>query len=551
MNLTWHIVKKDLRALRWPLLVWVALIAAKLSIGIVILTIDGAGDGKLFETLDALSKLLAGLECFGVVLVAALVQEDMLVGTTAFWRTRPISGGRLLAAKLLGLFVIFGVLPVLVTLPWWIGCHLPPAEIAGAAAETVVLHLLVVLLGLLWAVITDGLGRFLLWLLAFVVSIPLLAAIIGSFLNRRNAVISADVATTRFVVVAGLLLLGIIVIVTHQFLTRRIWRSVSMIGAMIALLLLVALGWPWSWQIDSLWHNFLERQAENAWPVGAEPAGLSYSLGQAELVHRPSARVARFAQLQVKYRVDGLPANQGLMPGPGSYTLRWTDGTKHEGWSGLGTSGRDWYDRVSLKKLGLPLAESPFEAKAFQGFPEEMAARVEKEPTAYTLLARFALVEVEAATNVPLAPGSRLVLGALGERIGSVEKDGEEVLVTFVRHRPAGLGGFLAEMSNFVLGAGRSVSAGFSQYRLVNRAQDFVDAGASLVTRTSRIAGVELSWETRSYRAMKANGSSKPRFEAMKALDEAELTRVTFRWRGNFAHEFKVDPQTVTSSTRN
>ena len=41
MNLTWHIVKKDLRALRWPLVLWTLLIVAKLGMGVVLLTADG------------------------------------------------------------------------------------------------------------------------------------------------------------------------------------------------------------------------------------------------------------------------------------------------------------------------------------------------------------------------------------------------------------------------------------------------------------------------------------------------------------------------------
>ena len=133
MNFVWHIVKKDLRALRWPLVVWVALIAAKLAMGVLLLTSDTTGDQELFDTLSGISKVLAGLEFLGVVLVAALIQEDMLVGTTAFWITRPISGARLLTAKLLGLGIIFVVLPVLVTVPWWLGCHLSLGAMAGAA----------------------------------------------------------------------------------------------------------------------------------------------------------------------------------------------------------------------------------------------------------------------------------------------------------------------------------------------------------------------------------------------------------------------------------
>jgi hypothetical protein len=550
MNLTWHIVKKDLRALRWPLLVWAGLIAAKLTVGLSILTTSGAGDAQLFGTLDGLSKLLAAFECLGVVLVAALVQEDLLVGTTAFWATRPIGGGRLLAAKLLGLAVIFIVLPVLVTLPWWIGCHLTFGQVAGAAMETAALHLVVVLLGLLLAVVTDGLGRFMLWLLAFVAAIPLIAAIVGSYLSHTNAVVTSEVATTRFIVSAGVLLLGIAVVVTHQFLTRRTWRSVTAIAAMLVLILGIAAWWPWSWHFESGWNNFLARQAEKAWPVGVEPPGLTFAVDGTEIVRRPFPRTAKhgpYAQLVVKYHVDGLPGNQMLWPAVNNYALRWADGTTHKGWSSF-NGGPAWFERISL---GASATAEPLAAQVSQYLPEEIAARLDREPTTYELRSRFAVVELEAATRVPLAPGSRTVIGTLGERIGSVEKDGEEVLVTFVRHRPVLLGDYLADMGNYVLGGGRGMTIAPSRYRLENREQHFVDQGTSVAALTSRIAGVELMWETKSYRAMKANGAKKPRFEAMKALDEAELIRVTFHSRGTFAHEIKVDPLVLAKPVSN
>ena len=550
MNLTWHIVKKDLRALRWPLLVWAGLIAAKLTVGITILTTSGAGDAQLFDTLDVLAKLLAAFECLGFVLVAALVQEDLLVGTTAFWATRPIGGGRLLAAKLLGLGVIFIVLPVLVTLPWWIGCHLTFGQMVGAAAETAALHLVVVLLGLLLAVVTDGLGRFMLWLLAFVAAVPLIGAIVGSYLARTNAVVTSEVATTRLIVSAGVLLLGIAVVVTHQFLTRRTWRSVTAITAILVLILGIAMWWPWSWHFESGWNNFLARQAEKAWPVGVEPAGLSFVVDGAEIVRRPVRRPngrILYAQMAVKYHVDGLPGNQVLLPAVNSFALRWADGTTHKGWSAF-NGGPGWFERLTL---GASPTADRLEAQVTQYLPEEIAARLDREPTAYELRSRFAVVEMDAATTVPLAPGSRTVIGTLGERIGSVEKDGEEVLVTFVRHRPVLLGDYLADMGNYVLGGGRGMTTTPSRYRLENREQHFVDPGTTVATLTSRIAGVELMWETKSYRAMKANGAKKPRFEAMKALDEAELIRVTFHSRGTFAHEIKVDPLVVTVPATN
>src|SRR5262249_55528045 len=98
MNLTWHIVKKDLRALRWPIGVWFLCVVGKLGVGVALLNARGDEGITWFNQMDLLAKTLAVGELLSFVLAAALVQEDLMVGTTAFWMTRPISGGRLLRA---------------------------------------------------------------------------------------------------------------------------------------------------------------------------------------------------------------------------------------------------------------------------------------------------------------------------------------------------------------------------------------------------------------------------------------------------------------------
>ena len=75
MNLTWHIVKKDLRALRWPIGVWFACIIAKLGIGVLLLNASGTEGIEWFNQMDFMSKALAVGELLSFVLVAALIQE--------------------------------------------------------------------------------------------------------------------------------------------------------------------------------------------------------------------------------------------------------------------------------------------------------------------------------------------------------------------------------------------------------------------------------------------------------------------------------------------
>ncbi len=548
MNLTWHIVKKDLRALKWPLAVWTLIIIGKLSVGVALLMADGTEGPEWFMRMDIFSKLLAGLEGVNFVLVAALIHEDLLVGTTAFWQTRPISGARLLRAKLLGIGLVFGFLPVLVTLPWWLGCGYGLREIAWAAAETVVIQAIFVLVGLLWAVVSDGFARFLMWTLVMLIAIPSVTGVVGMHLSHVHPSPTEGVMWTRTWLVVSLAVLGIVTVAIHQFLTRRTWRSVSVIGATVGLIIMVALWWPWDWQLAAKWHSFLERRVEADWPVSAAPGGLTFSLAGAELAPpAPGARPGRPIQMRVNYHVQGVPESQALLPYVANYSLHWPDGSADEGWSWI-RPGRNLNGIMRMKVLGSPLAtsEKPEDSQAIQSVPAAVAERLQAGPAAYTLKARFGLMEIESMTSVPLQPGARAMIGPLGERIAHVEKEGEQLLVTFVRHSP--FLGYDALMGgqNYILGVGRAMMPQFPQYLLVNRTRDYSDRGSAQWGQKFRVGTVEISWQTVAYRASKKAGGPRPLLEAINALNEAELIKFTFQEKARFAHEFKADQLVVT-----
>ncbi len=550
MNLTWHIVKKDLRCLRWPLALWTLLIATKLGVGVALLTADGTEGLSWFSRMDALTKVLAWLEGISFVLVAALIQEDMLVGTSAFWVTRPISGARLLRAKLLGIGLIFGVLPVLVTLPWWLGCGYGLREIAWAALETVGIGAVFVLLGLLWAVVTDGLGRFLMWTLVSLVAIPTSAVTVGYYVSRLHPSLSGELIGTRVGVEVVIAVLGILIVVVHQFLTRNLWRSIAVIGASSGLIVAVGLWWPWTLGMEARWQSFLTRRAEATWPEAAEPRGLTFAVDKAGLVRGSSTRPDARVQLRVNYRVQGLPESQWLMPAyVNNYTLRWSDGFTDHGWSWF-RSGGAWYDTASLKLLGLPpkpmpTTWGPEDSQAFQLIPVSVASRLQVEPARYTLQAHFAVMESDSPVTVPLQPGAWDTFGTAGERIAHVEKEGEELLVTFVRHRPAFLSDTLMGLTDYATGVGLANIPRYSQYLLVNHTGKFVDQGTEQTTFTYCVGTVSIVVQTMAYRAIKGERGKRPTLAGINALNEAEFTKLVFRGREKFTHEFKVYPFVV------
>ncbi|MEI6107964.1 MAG: hypothetical protein WCR49_13250 [Opitutae bacterium] len=550
MNLTWHIVKKDLRALKWPLLIWVLLIVAKLVTGVMLLSADGTEDPEWFRRLDALSKILAGLECVSFVLAAALIQEDLLVGTSAFWVTRPISGARLLRAKLLGLVLIFGLLPLLITLPWWLWCGFGWRDLAWASMETIILHAICVLVGLLWAVVTDGFARFLMWTLVMFVAILTIAAVVGFHLSKLNPRVPDGVILSRIWLVIGLAVVGIATVVIHQFLTRRTWRSIPLIGAFVGLMIMVALWWPWNWNLAAKWDSYLQAQVEERWPTSARPAGMGFTFKDATLLpHAPGARGDRPFQLRVNYRVAGLLESQALVPMVANYTILWPDGSNDASWSWVRTEAGDGLSGLMEKKvLGVTstAADTTIDSRAMQAIPATAAVRLQAGPAVYSLKLRYALMEISSAASVPQQSGPRMLSSARGERITHVDKEGEQLMVTMVRHHPVPAIDFLMGVGSYIIGASHALPGQFFQYLLVNKAQNYSDRGRTVWEHRTRVAAVEIAWQTTGYRASKKGGGPRPVLEAINALKEAELVRVTFQEKARFAYGLTVDPFVIT-----
>lgn len=535
MNLTWHIVKKDLRALKWPLLLWALVIVAKLLVGVMLLTADGTETPEWFTRMDGLSKVLASFECMSLVLVAALVQEDLLVGTKSFWVTRPISGARLLSAKIFFIGLVFLLLPLLLTLPWWLWCGYGLREIGWAALETSAIHAACVLLGLLWAVVTDGFARFLMWTLVTLFAIPTLTGTIAYYATRGHPGPSGELVSTRIAVGIAIAVVAILAVVVHQYLTRKTVRSIGIIATTAALIIAVGVWWPWNWKMESRLYSYIMQHEEGKWKASAEPAGLNFTLKSAQLTQRQGG--AKGADLHIKYGVEGLAESQALLPGWTEQIWRWADGTTRKGsaWSRSSMA-----ELISEKALGVAMKTASVGQYAdtvttLGWVPADVAARLMAEPPAYTLPARLQLMRFDSVLSVPLQRGAKNLTDDFGEQIVHVEKSGEDLLVTFIRHHHS-------FWVNYSFGGRDAPGRQLVQYLLVNQAHTFVDRGRSIDRRSTRIASVDVSWTTMSYHASSKAGGPRPVLEAINALNDAELVKVTFVEQARFTHELKADP---------
>lgn len=247
MSLIWHMAKKDIRRMAVPVAVWIVLIVAPT---IALVAVPPPVEGNTASAINWWPNILqAWIYAFsavqwliGYVLAGALVLEDPLTGTTAFWTTRPIANARLLAAKLLAATVLFLVAPALALLPVWVSSGFGAYALLVAAAEFAARCGPIVLVAIAIASVVRTLPQFLL------ASLAVTAAFMGITIVLAPLWQDAPMAVrrSRHELVSAAFAPAIMGIAAHQFLTRRATRTWVLIGCAIIATGIILLAWPWN-----------------------------------------------------------------------------------------------------------------------------------------------------------------------------------------------------------------------------------------------------------------------------------------------------------------
>lgn len=244
MNLAWHIAKKDMRRLALPTGGWlVVLVAAAIAFRVISPPAEGhaASAIDMWQKLAMIwGRLLEWLQIFIAGLLAGyLVIDDPLTDTNSFWLTRPISRGRLLAAKLMAAAVLFLAAPIALLLPVWLACGFGAGDIAAAGWQFVASHGGWILFALMAASLARSLPQFLFFSLVIAGGFAATSVIAASV--WRDAPM-AVYASREWLVMTGVLpVMG--VVLTHQFLTRRVARTWLLVGGALVAALLIRSTW--------------------------------------------------------------------------------------------------------------------------------------------------------------------------------------------------------------------------------------------------------------------------------------------------------------------
>ena len=197
--------------------------------------------------IDAQLQLLSVLAM--VVMAGLLVHQEPLVGTTAFWLTRPIHRGSLLKAKALFLFgfIVAPVAAASLGVAFAYGMELASLPTALWTSLTSLAALLIV--AVLLAAVTPSTVIYLLTWIGILFVSHLVNVFVGLFVDAESHVVSSgskDLAWAAALAILGGLL------VTYQYLTRRTRRTLVGIG--VACLASVAISETWRWELLE-WKN--------------------------------------------------------------------------------------------------------------------------------------------------------------------------------------------------------------------------------------------------------------------------------------------------------
>lgn len=455
MNLTLHMVGKDFRRLHllFPLVGWWGLVILQ---GFLVATFarlphhSPPADMMLEFSITLLAWLVALLKMgLLVLIVSQLVQQDSTVGSTAFWLSRPVSGKRLLAGKslFLALTVILPAFLIEVLLLLLHGVTL--YDTVRSIPQILLFQCLMLALLMMLAALTRNLARLMFVGILAVVGLLLVQYIFSVFLRwldpyvfqpQQNALMQTIATVVRrnrwddslyFSGLIGFLLFFLVValvVVCHQYLTRRTKKSMILASSVFPGVLLFMVFWTWDFWPDE-------------YPLSEgilDPEQVTARIQEKSLrIHRWHKRWHKPGHkegwlLHGFVTVDNLPA--GLVALPGRFTASLVSTSSETLDQYQGSTSYDYRDRsprfqryregdLDMKKAAL-LSQSLggvefLNSEKFEGKPHLELLRISQEfhnrysgdEMVYEAEMHF-LVQRDAITRMRLEPGVRYDRGS-------------------------------------------------------------------------------------------------------------------------------------------
>jgi len=304
MSILAHLVAADVRRHRLLLAAWLSIVVATAIVDGTrpILAADSAvGTIGILGSLLWLTALL-----LMIVLIPLVVQTHPLVGSDAFWMTRPIPPGALLVSKGVLIGIVMVAAPALAEAALMAAYYVPPAQIAAVAAQSALNQTFWTILLMTAAALTPNLTRFALLCGGALVTLVLFIAAtltISMITIEDSPPMSGGGDTgepTYGLVLTVLTVAAGVALLVVQSRTRSRIRSVAVGASGLCLAFFAAAAWPWP--------ILAPRFEVPAWIAAESSLRLSASAETVQVTEErsPFSRRTAWRSARARVRLDGI-----------------------------------------------------------------------------------------------------------------------------------------------------------------------------------------------------------------------------------------------------
>lgn len=546
MSLIFHLMEKDARYLRYELAIWLALVLAQA--GLVLSGVDARAPEPTLATIGNLYGAIWMIQiAVGGIFAAQLVQCDPQVGTTAFWRTRPIARPTLLASKLATVTVVLLGVPFVVELATCLALGIGAGDSLSAALSGIGIRAVLLAPALTMATVTPDVPRFVVSLI--LVLLTALLAQLTVFRPLSQAFASTDdvwpttLTTSRFLVFYALIVACGVAVVVHQYVSQKTRRSFILVPIALAVCLLAVNAWPYDFVVRS--EPPVDRARFNPDPVTVsldptpvDPQPISKGLQGARVGHQ---------RLFGLLLASGVPDGRFVAPATVRGALKLADGVEFtsepHAIPSLGprtlTSDRRQRERAMLSALG-PLAWSNLESRRGSAVAPALVDVPDTAYRTYQGMAGTYAAEVTFTAYAFETTGTMPVRAGVGYRHGPKGAD-----IASVRFRANGDVEVMFREVSLSQGTVASWWVATGQYILVNRTTrealfPAADSAREVLSAWPGMGLIYLRLGRRFLTFKFPSGSERPTMDAAW-LAQAELVRVEPVSLGAFTKPLKVD----------
>jgi hypothetical protein len=402
VSLTWNIVAKDLRRLQWILVLWAVIMLAGMGLCAIQERLDAGTYFSFYVGAFVFEWVLLPLFSFGLVM--GLILDDPVSDVDAFWITRPISGSRLLAAKAATLVLVW-LVPVILTLPWWIGHGYGAGQVGRAAWQTLGFQVVAGALALPIAVLSPNAGRFMMNVILVAAGWFIVAAIFTVLALLGGEPVPAGIIHARACLIAWIWIVATAAITIFQFHGRRTRRSLAVVAIAVAAGIGVARWWPWDFTGGSEGGTGVR-----AITLGFESASIDADTPDAA----PGTEV-----VGVSLGYGGLGGDEAAATTWVRHRLQWPDDRVEVA---VNSSGTDDLGKASWS-FALGKGFAPLVRSAFPVAIKPQGERLSAEAPAYSASVDGIIRRLEVVARVPLKAGQKSAQGGVSVRVNEVFLD--------------------------------------------------------------------------------------------------------------------------------